>query len=191
MPLSAAEAGWRDRFIVDDGWYGVPYPPAYVRGRPVIIYPDRWSGPVIYPRRGRTVYVEPDAYYGAPLYGDLEVLPEDRMIERRVIRPAKPRAQERAAARTNPPADEEAPAVVPGLAPAKPPGRGKVVAVEPAALAPPARPAQTSPPQSRIAAAAVAMPVPRPNLEGMDFASEKPAAPPVIPPAGASDEGRR
>lgn len=155
---SSADARWRDRVYLDDGWYEMPYPPPYAGRAPVVVYPqERWRERVIRTRRGDVVIVEPDIVYGDPYLG--EVMPEGGYY------------------------DDEVPGAYPD---APPPRRRVVVPAKPKAVAPkvirkvapPARPKEPT-------VAQVTLPVPRPNLEGMDFA---PVA--SVPPTPAPEDRR-
>jgi hypothetical protein len=192
---SMAEAGWRDRYIPDDGWYGMPYPPAYVRPRTVYVYPDRgWNGPVIVHSRGRVLLVDPEADDG---YAYSDALPDEGPAYGPQLRVAPGYAapssrRGRAAQRAKDAAST--PAVAPALA-TPTPRSVKVIGVKPpdgtpvAALPPPkpaALPDQASsagaePPPPKVAQA-IALPVPRPNLEGMDFAPSAAAQPTITEP---------
>jgi hypothetical protein len=191
LPLSGAEAGWRDRVIVEDGWYEVPYPPAYVRRRPVEVYraPRYFRGPLVYGRRGELVYVDPDQSYGDP--DDEYVDPYDMMPDesyqpdpyRRpdTMAPPKPRTRGQAALPGRRAVEEGEPTVVPGIAPT---GRPRTAAAKPGTIDPGKAapgPAKATP---RVAEAQVALPVKRPNLEGLDFA---PSAPALQDPSTSED----
>src|SRR4051794_25016607 len=73
---TSAEAWWRDRAYLDDGYVIESYPPGYGPRGPEVIYaaPRRWEGPVVYQRR-RPVYVAPEVYDDEAYYE--EVLPPD------------------------------------------------------------------------------------------------------------------
>ena len=122
----AAEAGWRDRAIIEEGWEGVPRPPRFVG--------EGWHHPA-------TDYAEPDegeVYEpddGAP---PDEVLPEDEQEPKGYSQPDDYPEE-------GPPLNTQAsrgtsggPAVVPGLAP--PPGKARPArsaGIAPAKLLPP------------------------------------------------------
>jgi len=177
LPSSAAQAWWRDRAYLDEGYVIESYPPGYLREGPAVVYPAprSWDGPVFYDRRGPQVYVDP--YMNDEGYVDdepLEVLP---YAPPEASRPAFRRDRNEARL----PRSGDAPTVVPGLAPRRKPAGPRIVTLKPDDLAPSARPS---------VAKSVALPVPRPNLEGMDFAPTTGSVA-VIPPAGQIEEGRR
>jgi hypothetical protein len=188
LPVSGAQAGWRDRVIVEDGWNDVPYPPAYVRRRPVEVYraPRYRREPLVYGRRGELVYVDPYQSYGDPDDEDgdgYDMMPDDSYHPEPYQRPdtmapPKPRTRGQAALPGRRAVEDGGPAVVPGIAPS---GRPRAAATRPSTSDPrkaaPA-PASVAP---QVAEARVALPVKRPNLEGLDFAPAAPAAPSPSP----------
>src|SRR5262245_12418598 len=176
----SAQAGWRERALVDGDFVIESYPPGfYPRGRMVYSPPHYWGAPVYFGRRGRMVYVGPpevddeDSFYedGPVGEGDPggEALP---YAQPDAAPPVRHRDQDQAAV---PRRSDGGPNVVPGLAPRRQSGP-RIVAV--------------TPPKGTPSVASVALPVPRPNLEGMDFAPAKPDAE-LIPQAHPADEGRR
>jgi len=232
LPVSVAQAGWRDRYVQEDSWYDLPYAPSYSRPRTVYIYPESrgWREDVIARRRGREIYVAPED----DGWGDDEryLAPEEYgSNDERYFAPdsaARPRRKLRAQPRTGSAA--AGPLVVPGLAPSLPPRRPKVASAAPIddapvaaisapaaplapttpddampaaavsrgvmgpseampaaphALLPPLNAAAPAPPPEPALSQAVLLPVPRPNLEGMDFAPVKP------PEAATADADRR
>jgi hypothetical protein len=210
--MTSAQAGWRDRVYLDDYWYEAPYPYAYVRPRPRVVYRERWRAPVIYDRYGRALTVEPyaGAYEeevpaGSGPYGDETLVYEEPAprapAPRTKSRSTKPRLAAPKAQPGPPPvpparpklaaADPEAPhddGPVAALPSPEPDASALPAAGSPAA-APPAPAAGPAAPTTAMAAAkplpgpadapdqSPALPVPRPNLEGMDF-----APPPLLSP---------
>jgi hypothetical protein len=179
LPACAAEAWWPERYY-DDGYALESYPRGYQpRGDAVLVYPaPRYRNPQLLYRRGRAFYVEPYYEDERPIYEG--VLPYDGYLDEEPRR--RPRDGDRAVGGT-PRMGGTAPLVVPGIAPRKP-GEPKVVTVKPAEVPKPQP--KAAPPVT----ASIALPVPRPNLEGMDFAPATPSAP-VIPADPTASEGRR
>jgi hypothetical protein len=189
LPSVAAQAWWRDRYA-DDGYVIESYPPGYLRDHPVVVYPSRrhYDGAVIYTRRGRAVFVDP-GYDEGSYYGELPSdegwdVPHPRPPAR-VEAPRRPRDSQ-AATDPSVTGSTNGPVIVPGLAPRKAVGP-KIVTAKPSGSEAAEDKAVSKPaPSSTVASAVVALPVPRPNLEGLDFAPDKPDV-----PAAQSDEGRR
>jgi hypothetical protein len=183
VPVCAAEAWWPERYY-DDGYAIESYPRGYQpRGGAVLVYPaPRYRNPQLLYRRGRAVYLEPYYEDEGPIYE--EVVPYDGYPDEPPR--LRPRDADRAVVGT-PLVGGSAPRVVPGIAPRRA-GEPKVVSVKPAEMpkAAPKSQAEAPPPIT----ASIALPVPRPNLEGMDFAPAKPSAA-VIPPDPTANEGRR
>jgi hypothetical protein len=187
LPAFSAEAWWRDRAYVDNGLVIESYPPGYLEDRGVVVYPPAYQERHIY-RRPRTVYVDP-GYDDGPTYYDRDAEPYAPETEALPVRPAKPQLRQRSAgmgAGTDPADGAAAPRVVPGVAPRKPSSPGpKIVTVKPLDLG--TRPA-ANPAAEPDVTASIALPVPRPNLEGMDFA---PAAKPNAEINPPTTEDRR
>jgi hypothetical protein len=244
VPTSGAEAWWRDRAYLDDGYVIESYPPGYLEDRPVLVDP-RYGYERRVVRRPRQVFVEPDLYDDPALYddnGDGGYGPDGDAVpdRRRGTMMPPPRRRDSPTTEAALPRDPLPPRVVPGLAPRKPAAGGpRIVTVNPkdlgngdgaAAPRPPgvtvvtppivkpkvatpkvatpkvakpnvvtptlATPATGTPGPAAPDAAAetkpdttasIALPVPRPNLEGMDFAPAKPNAALNLP----QDEERR
>jgi len=175
---TAAQAWWRDR-PADDELVIESYPPGYYGRGPYVVYqaPRHWNGPVLYGRRGQPVYVTPDAVDENAYYEDV---PPDAIYPDELEPYPRPRATRRGGQEARlPGGGEDGPAVIPGMAPRRSTGP-KIITV---------RPRETVP-AARTSIASVAVPVPRPNLEGMDFAPATPGAA-ITAPARQADEGRR
>jgi hypothetical protein len=165
LPAVPALAGWRDGpYYADDGWGGDYYPPA----RAYRAYRDEYQpdyGYVQRPWAGRRqayapYYDEPD-YYG----------PDDRgpAVRPRVIRPPRNVSVMPGQPRRLAPVK---PKTVVTLPPAKPKVAAVGPEVKPAPVINPAPVVKPDPVQE-----ARALPVPRPNLEIMDFDAATPAVP--------------
>lgn len=168
-PVDTAEAGWRDRVVIEDGWDDGPYPSAYVHRRPVEVYPGplyRRDGLVyerpVYERRVRRAHVDPYGVDEGPIDEGADpdaLIPYDAYGPDPYRRPARlvpvrPRMRGQPALPDRASTDGDGPAVVPGLAPD---GRRKKA--------------------PKVAEARIALPVRRPNLEGLDFAPSEPPPP--------------
>ncbi|WP_413993106.1 hypothetical protein ACMDCR_13985 [Labrys okinawensis] len=160
LPAAPALAGWRDGpYYTDDGWGGDYYPPARAY-RPYPLYRDEYQPNYGYYQRpwaGRRQAYAP--YYDEPdYYGPDNRAPAARP---RVIRPPR-----------NVSGMPDQPR---RLAPVKPKvaGVGPEVKPAPAVKADPVQEAR-------------ALPVPRPNLEIMDFDAATPATPAPATPAPAA-----
>jgi hypothetical protein len=160
LPVAPATAGWRDGYYYDDqGWGGEYYVPA--PRRPVYGHRDYQSedGDFQDPWSGRGYAPR---YRGESAYDDVpdgDVVPTWRPQPPRNVGTALP---DRAYA-------------VPGRRGAEPPLKKPVLRPKVASAALVPRPAATQAP--------ISLPVPRPNLESMDFDS---AMPPAAPPPQAA-----
>ena len=173
LPAAPALAGWRDgSYYADDGWGGDYYPPARLY-RPDPAYRDRYQPDYGYDRHpwgGRReayapYYDEPD-YYG-PDDGGPAMRP-------RVLRPPRNVSGMPDQPRRLAPGKPKAVVILP-------PKRTEPAGPKVAVIGPEPKPAPAVKPAPLQEA--TALPVPRPNLEIMDFdpASTTPAASVPVP----------
>jgi hypothetical protein len=156
LPATSALAGWRDGpYYADDGWGGDYYPPARAY-RPDYDQPDDDYGQR--PWAGRRQAYAP--YYEEPYYDDRGGMAPT--VRPRVLRPPRNVAVMPVQPRR--------------LAPVKP----KPVMAPSIRKVEPARTATAEAPAPAVKSAPVSeakvLPVPRPNLESMDFDSAAPPA---------------
>jgi hypothetical protein len=152
LPVVPAMAGWRDGYYADDGWGEGYYPPAGLWRRHAMIDPEEYQPG--YNHDYRRPWIDRRAYapryYEGPVYG---AVPDDDFAP--VMRPRA----------TRPPRNVWA----------LPPDRMNPSAKTRLAL-PSTSPLKQQAGKPVFAQAPFVLPVPRPNLESMDF--EPPAGPP-------------
>jgi len=206
-PLASAQAGWFDAFPTLPGWYDDDPPPVYVPRRPHRFVPaPRDGGMAVRTPDGEVIIVYPEDEYGERYAPGPDVVPDDvappprprprNRIE--ALRPPAPVGAEPVVVPGIAP-NSALPGIAPrprltrdaALTPVKP-GGVKPADVRPAGarLADPARKPGQAPAalpkivpaaQPKVAQARIALPVPRPNLESMDFAPATPAEPQAAP----------